>query len=125
MYKIEKVGENTFYIKALGTMPPSVAKKLVNDFNELTKDLENISSIVDGLDLIILNLKSFEIILDFLKKLNPKLIKAAYVIGKSPILNKEAEILLERAKSPKRKIVKTLEEARQWVGIEKIIIKKD
>lgn len=125
MYKIEKIGENIFYIKALGTMPPSVAKKLVKDFKERTKELENISSIVDGLDLIILNLKSFKIILNFLIKLNPKLVKSAYVIGKSPVLNKEAEILLERAKSPKRKIVKTLEEAKQWIGIEKIIIQKD
>jgi hypothetical protein len=125
MYKIEKIGKNVFYIKALGTMPPSVAKKLVEDFKEKIENLENISSIVDGLDLIILNLKSFKIILDFLKELNPKLIKAAYVIGKSPVLNKEAEILLERAKSPNRKIVKTLEEAKQWIGIEKIIFKKE
>lgn len=125
MYKIEKIGENTFYIKALGTIPPSVAKKLVKDFKKKTEDLENISSIVDGLDLIILNLKSFKIILNFLIKLNPKLVKSAYVIGKSPVLNKEAEILLERAKSPKRKIVKTLEEAKNWIGIDKIIFQRD
>jgi len=145
MYKIEKIGENTFYIKVLGTMPPSVAKKLVNDFKARTKDLENFSSIVDGLDLIILNLKSFKIVLKFLKKSNKKLvksayiigkspvlkkdnkklIKSAYVIGKSPVLNREAEILLERAKSSKRKIVENLDEAKKWIGIEDIVFQKD
>ncbi len=125
MYKIEKIGENVFYIKALGTMPPSVAKKLVKDFKEKTENLASISSIVDGVDLIILNLKSFSIILDFLKSINQKLIKAAYVIGKSPVLNTEAEILLEKARSEKRKIVESLDEAKKWVGIEKIIIQKE
>lgn len=125
MYKIEKIGENTFYIKALGTMPPSVAKKFVKDFKAKTKNLDNFSSIVDGLDLIILNLKSFKIILKLLKKNNKKLIKSAYVIGKSPVLNKEAEILLERAKSPKRKIVKSLDEAKEWIEVKDIVIQKD
>ena len=125
MYKIEKIGENVFYIKALGTMPPSVAHKLVKEFEEKTKDLESLSSIVDGLDLIILNLESFSIILDYLKTLNPRIVKAAYVLGKSPVLNKEAEILLERAKSPKRKIVESLDEAKKWIGIEDIIFKKE
>jgi len=125
MYKIEKIGENVFYIKLLGSMPPSVAKKFIKDFKVRTKGLDSFSSIVDGLDLIILNLKSFKLILNFLLKTNPKLIKSAYVIGKSPVLNKEAEILLERAKSPKRKIVENLDEAKQWVGIESIIIHKD
>ena len=125
MYKIEKIGENFFYIKVLGTMPPSVAKKFIKDFKARTKDLETFSTIVDGLDLIILNIKSFKIILKLLKKDNKKLIKSAYVIGKSPVLNKEAEILLERAKSSKRKIVENLDEAKKWIGIEDIVFQKD
>jgi len=125
MYKIEKIGENTFYIKVLGTMPPSVSKKLVNDFKARIKDLENFSSIVDGLDLIILNLKSFKIVLKFLKKSNKKLVKSAYIIGKSPVLKNQAEILFDKAKSSKRKIVENLDEAKKWIGIEDIIIKKD
>ena len=125
MYKIEKIGENSLYIKVLGTMPPSVAKKFVKDFKAKTKNLDTFSSIVDGLDLIILNLKSFKIILKLLKKNNKKLNRAAYIIGKSPVLNKEAEILLEEAKSSKRKIVATLDEAKDWVGIKDIVIQKD
>jgi len=125
MYKIEKIGENIFYIKILGTMPPSVAKKFIKDFKARTKDLESFSSIVDGLDLIILNIKSFKIMLKLLKKNNKKLIKSAYVIGESPVLNKEAEILLERAKSSKRKIVENLDEAKKWIGIEDIVFQKD
>lgn len=124
MYKIEKIGENTFYIKVLGTMPPSVAKKFVKDFKGKTKDLANFSSVVDGVDLILLNLKSFKIILKLLKKNNKKLIKSGFIIGKSPVLNKEAEMLLEQAKSSKRKIVATLDEAKDWVGIKDIVIQK-
>ncbi len=69
MFRIEKIGENEFYIKALGTMPPSVAERFISEFNEKTKNLSSFSVIVDGLDFILLNLKSFEIILDFLKKI--------------------------------------------------------
>ena len=125
MYKIEKIGENSLYIKVLGTMPPSVAKKFVKDFKAKTKNLASFSSVVDGFDLILLNLKSFKIILKLLKKNNKKLNRAAYIIGKSPVLNKEAEILLEEAKSSKRKIVATLDEAKDWVGIKDIVIQKD
>lgn len=125
MFKLEKIGENTFYIKALGTFPPSVAKRFVREFKENTKNLEGFSVIVDGLDLIILHLKSFKMVLNLLKKNNKKLIKSAYVVGENPVLNKEAQILLERAKSPKRKIVKNLEEAKEWVGIRDIVIQKE
>ena len=125
MYKIEKIGENIFYIKILGTMPPSVAQRFVKDFKEITDELNNFSSIVDGLDLIILNLESFKIILDFLKSINQKLIKSAYTLGKSPVLNKEAQILLERARSEKRKIVENLDEAKEWIGINEIIFQKE
>ena len=125
MFRIEKIGENEFYIKALGTMPPSVAERFISEFNEKTKNLSNFSVIVDGLDFILLNLKSFEIILDFLKKNNDRLVRSAYIVADNPVLDKEAQILLERAESSKRKIVTSLEEAKEWIGIEDIIIKRD
>ncbi len=125
MYRIEKIGENQYYIKALGTFPPSVAKKFIKDFEEKLKDVSLFSVIVDGLDVILLNLKSFEIILEFLRKNNEKLIKSAYIISKNLILKKEVQILLDRAESPKRKIVKNLEAAKEWIGVKEIIIEKD
>ncbi len=121
MFKIEKIGENIFYIKALGTFPKSVAKRFVKEFKEKTKDLTKISVIFDGLDFILLAMKSFNIILKLLKENNKKLIKSAYVC-KSPVLVKEFEILLERANSPNRIVVDNLDDAKKWIGIEDIII---
>jgi len=125
MFRIEKIGEFHFYIKVLGTFPPSVAERFITEFNESTKGLNIFSVIVDGLDLIILNLKSFKIILDFLKKNNERLVRSAYIIAGNPVLDKEAQILLDRADSPKRKIVNNLEDARKWIGLSKIIIQRD
>ena len=122
MFRIEKIGESHFYIKVLGTFPPSVAENFIKEFEEKTKDLRKISVIVDGADFILLNLKSFEIILNFLKKTNEKLYKSSWVINKNPILDKEVQILLEKAKSPKRKIVTNLDNAMEWIGVEKIDI---
>ena len=124
MYKIEKIGENIFYIKALGTFPKSVAEQFVKEFMEKIKNLENFSAIIDGLDFILLAMKSFDTILKLLKELNTKLVKSAYV-SKSPVLVKEFEILLERAESPNRTIVDNLDEAKKWIGIKDIVIKKD
>ncbi|MCK4380920.1 MAG: hypothetical protein KAW51_07235, partial [Candidatus Lokiarchaeota archaeon] len=92
---------------------------------EKTNQLEKFSVIVDGLDFILLNLKSFEIILESLKRNNERLIRSAYIIAKNPVLNKEAQILFERAESPKRKIVKNLEEAKEWLGISSVIVERD
>jgi len=125
MFRIEKIGEFHFYIKVLGTFPPSVAERFITEFTKSTKGLNNFSVIVDGLDLIILNLKSFEIILDFLKKNNERLVRSSYIVAGNPVLDKEAQILLDRADSPKRKIVNTLEEARKWIGLSKIVIQRD
>ena len=125
MYKIEKIGKKQFYIKVLGTFPPSVAKNFIKDFEERTKEFKSYSVIIDGLDFILLNLKSFEIILDFLKKNNDRLVRSAYIVADNPVLDKEAQILLERAESFKRKIVVSLEEAKEWIGIEDIVIKRD
>lgn len=124
MYKIEKIGENIFYIKALGTFPKSVAVQFVNEFKEKIKNLEKFSAIIDGLDFILLAMKSFDTILKLLKELNTKLVKSAYV-SKSPVLVKEFEILLERAESPNRTIVDNLDDAKKWIGIKDIVIKKD
>ena len=88
MYKIEKIGENIFYIKALGTFPKSVAEQFIKDFKEKIKNLEYFSAIIDGLDFILLAMKSFDTILKLLKELNTKLVKSAYV-SKSPVLVKE------------------------------------
>ncbi|MFX1428428.1 MAG: hypothetical protein ACFFBE_18385 [Promethearchaeota archaeon] len=125
MYRIEKIGENLFFIKALGTFPPSVAKRFIKEFNKKTKKLRGLSVIVDGMDFILLNLESFEMILDLLKKNNQRLQRSAWVISKNPPLDKEIQILLDKAESPKRKIVETLEEAKEWIGIKEIIIEKE
>ncbi len=125
MYQIEKIGAAHFYIKVIGTFPPSVANQFINDFNERIKNLEKFSVIVDGLDFILLNLKSFEIILDFLKKNNERLVRSSYIVENNPVLDKEAQILLERADSPKRKLVTNFDDAKEWIGIKKIIIEKD
>lgn len=125
MYRIEKIGENNFYVKALGTFPPSVAKRFIKDFKKKTKSMTSFSVIVDGLDFILLNLESFEIVLDFLKKNNEKLNKSAWIISRNPPLDKEIEFLLKKAESPKRKIVSTLEEAKLWIGVKEIIVERD
>ena len=46
-------------------------------------------------------------------------------ISKNPPLDKEAQVLLDRADSPKRKIVDNLDDAKKWIGISEIIIEKD
>ncbi|MFW9826168.1 MAG: hypothetical protein ACFFEY_00935 [Candidatus Thorarchaeota archaeon] len=125
MYKFEKIGENHFYLKAIGTFPPSVANRFIKEFKERTKNLKEFSVIVDGLDFILLHVKSFEIILDFLKENNEKLVRSAYIIAQNPILDKEAQILLSKAESPKRKIVSNFNDAKEWIGLKDIIIKKN
>ena len=125
MYKIEKIGKHHLYIKIMGTFPPSVTRRFIDEFEEKTKKLKKLSVIVDGLDFIMLNLQSFEMVLDFLKKNNNRLIKSAYIVVNNPVLDKEAQILLDRADSPKRKLVNNFDEAKEWIGIKKIIIEKD
>ncbi len=126
MFRIEIIGENCLYIKTLGTFPKSVAKRFVKEFEKKTKNYEKFCAIIDNLDAILLDLRSFNIILDLLKKNNDKLGKSAYVISERNLpLDKEIEILLERADSPNRKIVHNLDEAKKWVGIEDIVIGKE
>ncbi|MFX0010246.1 MAG: hypothetical protein ACFE9R_08030 [Candidatus Hermodarchaeota archaeon] len=126
MYQIEKLNETSFYIKATGTFPPPVAERFIKDFGELTKDVhDKMSVIVDITDAILLNIDSIEIILNLLRKNNERLFRSAFIISKNPPLDEEFQYLINRAKSPKRKVVSSLEEAKEWVGIEKIIFKKD
>ena len=124
MFRIEKIGDNHFYIKVLGTFPPSVAENFIKEFGEQIDEFNQISVIVDGADFILINLNSFEVILNFLKDNNEKLERSAWIVSKNPLLDKEVQILLKRAESPKRKIVKNLEEAKRWIGIKTITIEK-
>ena len=125
MYQIEKLSENKFYIKAIGTFPPSVSQKFVKEFEELTKDINSgLAVIVDITDAIFLKLDSIQIILDLLKRNNDKLHRSAFMIAKNPPLSEEMKYLIEKASSPKRKIVSNLEDAKKWIEIDKVIIRK-
>jgi hypothetical protein len=125
MYQIEKINDTCFYIKATGTFPPPVAERFIKEIEELTKDIrDNLSIIVDIADAILLSINSIEIILELLKKNNKKLFRSAFIITKNPPLSEEFKYLLDRAKSPKRKIVSNLEEAKEWIGIEKVVFKQ-
>ncbi len=124
MYQIEKLNDTSFYIKATGTFPPPVAERFIKEFGELTKDIQDkLSVIVDIADAILLSIDSIEIILELLKKNNKKLFRSAFIIAKNPPLSEEFKYLLDRAQSPKRKIVSNLEEAKEWIGIEKIVFR--
>ena len=125
MYRIEKIGENCLYIKATGTLPPPEADKFVKEFKGMTKKLEEFCVIVDILDFTLLSFKSFEIILNLLKDDNDKLDKSAFVIAKNPPLESEFGLLLKKAESPNRKIVNSLNDAKEWIGIPKISVQRD
>jgi len=125
MYQFEKINDTCFYIKATGTFPPPVAEKFIKEFKALTKDInENLSIIVDITDAILLSIDSIDIILELLKKNNERLFRSAFIIEKNPPLNKEIKYLLDHAQSPKRKIVSNIEEAKEWIGIDEIVVKK-
>ena len=125
MYQFEKINDTCFLIKATGTFPPPVAERFVKEFKELTKDVhENLSIIVDITDAILLSINSIEIILELLKRDNERLFRSAFIIEKNPALTEEFRYLLDQAKSPKRKIVSNLEEAKEWIGIDKVVVKK-
>jgi len=104
MYQIERLDDTTFYIKAIGTFPPSVAENFVKEFEDLTKDIKsNLKVIVDITDAILLKIKSIETILNLLKRDNEKLYRSAFVISNNPPLGKEFKFILEKAESPKEK----------------------
>ncbi len=125
MYQFEKINDTCFYIKATGTFPPPVAERFIKEFKVLTKDInENLSVIVDITDAILLSIDSIDIILKLLKSDNERLYRSAFIIEKNPALNEEFRYLLDHAQSPKRKIVSNLEEAKEWIGIDKVVVKK-
>ena len=124
MYRIEKLIKSHFYIKAIGDFPPSMAKKFIAEFTELTHSIKkDLRVIVDISDAILLNINSIELILDLLK-VNQKLYKSAFLISFNPPLGEEFKYLFKKAQSEKRKIVHSLEDAKKWIEIENIDIKK-
>ena len=125
MYQLEKIGENSFFFKVIGSFPPSIAEEAIEDFLSITKDVDNFSAIIDISDGRLISLNSIEIVVDFFKNNEPKLVKSAIIISENPPLDSEFKYILERVNSTKRKIVNNLEEAKKWLGIEDIIIKKD
>ncbi len=125
MYQLQKMGENCFYIKAIGKFPPIEAERFVNHFKDQIKNMKKFCVLVDISDASHLDSRSINIILDLLKENNKRLEKSAFVITNNPPLDVEFQYLLEKAISPKRKIVTTLDEAKEWLGISDIVIKKD
>lgn len=125
MYQIEKIDNSHFYIKAVGDFPPPMAKKFLAEFKELTNDIDkDLRVIVDISEAILLNISSIELILNLLKENNQKLYKSAFVISYNPPLGEEFKYLFEKAQNDKRKLVHSLDEAKDWIEIEDIIIKK-
>ena len=125
MFQFEKINDTCFLIKATGTFPPPVAERFIEEFKEITKDVnENLSIIVDITDAILLSINSIEMILELLKSDNERLFRSAFIIEKNPVLTEEIKYLLDHAQSPKRKIVSNLEEAKEWIGIDKVVVKK-
>lgn len=125
MYQIEKINDSAFYIKAIGTFPISVTESFVQDFSEIIKDIDrDLSVIIDITDAIFLKLESIEPLVKLLQRNNKKLYRSAFVISKNPPLAEEFRYILERADSPKRKIVDSLDEAKKWIGIEDIVFQK-
>jgi len=126
MYQIEKINDTSFYIKASGTFPPPVAERFIKEFAGLTKNIrDKLSIIVDITDAILLSIESVEIILELLKRNNERLFRSAFIISKNPPLSEEFRYIIEKAASPKRKIVSNLEEVKEWIGINEVVIKKD
>jgi len=125
MYQIEELANNCFFVKAIGNFPLPVAQQFVKEFETKTAGIKiNLCVIVDITDAIFLKLESLTTILDLLKRDNYRLHRSAFIISNNPPLDTEFLYLLEKANSPKRKLVSTLEEAKAWVGIDKIIVKK-
>ncbi|MBD3197290.1 MAG: hypothetical protein GF317_19705 [Candidatus Lokiarchaeota archaeon] len=125
MYKIENIGKNKFYLKVIGSFPPSVATKFAEEFLKLIEDLDTFSIIIDLLDEILIKIDSIDIILDLLKETGKKVERSAFLISNNPPLTEEAKYVLKLAKSDKRKIVSNLDEAKEWLGISDIVIKRD
>ncbi|MHA1150059.1 MAG: hypothetical protein ACTSR8_17630 [Promethearchaeota archaeon] len=125
MHKIEKIGENILYIKATRILDANEAEKFVKKFEKIINNMENFSVLIDLLDTTALRVEAIDILLELLRKNNTKLSKSSFAICCNPILSKEFEILIKRAESEDRKIVGSLDEAKEWLGIKEINIQKD
>ena len=125
MYRLEKIGENSFYFKAIGSFPPSIAEEAIEDFLKITRDMTEFSAIIDLTDARLVNFDSIKIVIDFFKNNEPKLVKSAIVISENPPLDTEFDYILKQVNSTKRKIVNNLEEGKNWLGLDEIVIKKD
>ena len=125
MYQLEKIGENMFFFKVIGSFPPSIAEEAIEDFLKITKTLGEFSAIIDLSDARLVKLDSIEIVVEFFKNNESKLVKSAIIISENPPLDSEFVYILDKVKSVKRRIVNNLEEAKKWLGIEDVIIQKD
>lgn len=125
MHKIEKIGDGLFYIKFIGKFPLSEAESYKKSFSEAIKGLETYSILVDLIDATFLNIESIDFVLDLLKRSQNRLKRSAYVITQNPPLDVAFKYLFDKAPSPKRKIVSDLEEAKKWLGLFDISIKKE
>ena len=125
LYQLEKIGDASFLFKAIGSFPPSIAEEAIEDFLKITKDMSMFSAIIDLTDVRLISFNSIELVVEFFKKNEPKLVKSAVVISENPPLDTELEYILKQVNSTKRKIVSNLDEAKNWIGIDEIIIQKD
>ena len=125
MYQLEKIGETSFLFKAIGSFPPSIAREAIEDFLKITSKMSQFSAIIDLSGVSLIKFDSIELIVEFFKNNEPKLVNSAVVISKNPPLDTEFEYILNKVNSAKRKIVNSLEEARKWLGLNEIRIQKD
>jgi len=125
MYQLEKIGENSFFFKVIGSFPPSIAEEAIEDFLKITNSMTDFSAIIDLSDARLVNFDSIEIVIEFFKNNEPKLAKSAIIISENPPLDSEFVYILDKVKSVKRRIVNNLEEAKKWLGIDDVFIQKD
>ena len=119
------MGENLIYLKATGNIPLSEAEQFVKEFSEKTQGLDKFSVLIDMLDAAFLSIDAMKLLIDLLKEDNERLERSAFVVCCNPPLDTEVQYLIDKAESPKRIIVESLDEAKDWLGINEIIIKKD
>jgi anti-anti-sigma regulatory factor len=123
MYKIEQISENQFYVKLMGDFFPDEAKDVSNDFLQKVKNSKKINVIIDMLDLVLIRLSSLKILIELLNNTKKKLERSAYVISFNPPLSEELKYVLNKSKSPNRKVVHSLDEGKEWTGITEIKIR--
>ncbi|TFF99669.1 MAG: hypothetical protein EU541_04385 [Promethearchaeota archaeon] len=125
MYKIENLGGNAFYIKIMGRIPLQAAEGFSKKFLKEIEGMNNVRVIIDLLDSNLVKIASLDTIIELMNITEERLGRSAFCVPHNPPLREELKYVLEKAQSPKRKIVYSLEEAKQWTGISEIIIKKE